>query len=242
MDATGLTGFDAAVIGILLISALMGLSRGITKEVLSIASWVGAAIGTYKLHPILSPYARTYINPQIAADIAVAVGTFVLLLILFSLVFGAISNRVKSSVLGPVDRSLGVLFGLGRGGLVVCLAYLVMALLLPPLDRPSFVAHGQTKALVEQGAIMLYEFSPLSHSESAEKRIRSGISGEPEPPVSPPPRPMDGIETRNSQPMQPSRDPTQPAPAQSADRSNETGYKPDQAQSMDQLIRAHREK
>jgi membrane protein required for colicin V production len=210
---------------------------------LSIASWVGAAIGTYKLHPILSPYARAYINPQIAADIAVAVGTFVLLLIVFSLVFGAISNRVKSSVLGPVDRSLGVLFGLGRGGLVVCLAYLVMALLLPPLDRPSFVARGQTKALVEQGAIMLYEFAPLSHSENAEKRIRGGLSGgEPEAPVPAAQRPVDGIETRNSQPQIPPRDPAPPGTAQSADRSTETGYKPDQAQSMDQLIRAHREK
>jgi membrane protein required for colicin V production len=242
MDATGLTGFDAAVIGILLISALMGLSRGITKEVLSIASWVGAAIGTYKLHPILSPYARIYINPQIAADIAVAVGTFVLLLIIFSLVFGAISNRVKSSVLGPVDRSLGVLFGLGRGGLVVCLAYLVMALLLPPLDRPSFVAQGQTKALVEQGAIMLYEFAPFSHAESAAKRIRGGLSAEPDAPAPAPQRPLEGIETRNSPPAQPGRDAAPPGTAQSADRSNETGYKPDQAQSMDQLIRAHREK
>ena len=242
MDATGLTGFDAAVIGILLISALMGLSRGITKEVLSIASWVGAALGTYKLHPILSPYARAYINPQIAADIAVAVGTFVLLLILFSLVFGAISNRVKSSVLGPVDRSLGVLFGLGRGGLVVCLAYLVMALLLPPLDRPGFVAHGQTKALVEQGAIMLYELAPLSHSDSAERRIRGGLSGEPDAPMPAAQRPVDGIETRNNPPQTPARDPAPPGTAQSADRSNETGYKPDQAQSMDQLIRAHREK
>ena len=239
MEFLSLSGFDLVVIGVLMLSALIGLSRGITKEVLSIAAWVVAAAATYRLYPDASAIARNYISPSSLADIAAGVGVFVLTLILLSMVFGAITNRVKGSVLGPVDRSLGVLFGLGRGALLVCLAYLVMALLLPPIDRPVFVRNGQTKPLVEQGAILLYDLAPLSHKGNGEARIR-GVMPNPVEPV-----PDDAAPLVAPKPIAPPPGTTETrAPGQNGvpDKTAETGYKPEQAKSMDQLVQSHREK
>lgn len=219
MGVTALTGFDAAVLGILGLSALIGLSRGFTKEVLSIAGWIGAGYAAYKLYPLGDPIARTYLSPPILADVATGVAIFVVSLILLSLVFTTLANRVKDSVLGPVDRSLGVLFGLARGALVVCLSYLVMALLLPAIDRPAFVRQGQTRPLVEEGAILLYQWAPLPSHGNIEGKIR-GESATPDP-GSPKGEPSDDDE-----------------PQSAPDRPEQTGYKTDQAQSLDRLIRS----
>jgi membrane protein required for colicin V production len=234
MDALSLNTFDAIVIGVLLVSSLIGLSRGITKEILSIAAWVGAAFATYKFHEPAGRFARTYISPDNLADIAGAAAVFIGALIVLSLVFGMITNRVKDSVLGPVDRSLGVMFGLARGALLVCLAYLVMALLLPPIDRPAFAKLGQTKPLVEQGAILLYDLAPLSHKGSSDARIRGAM---------PAPNESNDSDTP-TQPAAPLPGTTETrAPViETPDRRAETGYRPDDAKSMDELIKKAKEK
>ncbi len=244
MEFLSLSGFDLVVIGVLMLSALIGLSRGITKEVLSIAAWVGAAFATYRFHANVSPLVRTYITPSSFSDIIAAVGIFVVSLIVLSIVFGAITNRVKGSVLGPVDRSLGVLFGLGRGALLVSLAYLVMALLLPPIDRPAFAREGQTRPLVEQGAIILYDLAPLPHKGNGEARIRGAMPNAPEEPAE------DASQTNAIQ--APAARPTPPPPGtidtraapngNAPDKTAETGYKPEQAKSMDDLVQSHRDR
>ncbi len=54
-----ITIFDGIVIGVTLFSAVLAMVRGFSREVLSIASWVGSVAAAYYLYPLLLPMRRT---------------------------------------------------------------------------------------------------------------------------------------------------------------------------------------
>ncbi|NJO22847.1 MAG: CvpA family protein [Sphingomonadales bacterium] len=101
---------DIVVLAVIALSTLLALGRGFVKEVLSIFGWIGAAIGTFLIFfyvPQVREFARKQIAEPLLADIACAVGLFVVLLIVLGFFNHAISSRVHGSSLGPLDKSLG---------------------------------------------------------------------------------------------------------------------------------------
>lgn len=113
-----LTAFDVGVGVLVLISAILATARGFTREVLSLATWAGsAAIAAYMYfsHPEI---AREYIQEQIVADVVTVVGTFIVALIVLHLITMRIADFVVDSRIGPLDRTLGFLFGVARGVLI----------------------------------------------------------------------------------------------------------------------------
>jgi membrane protein required for colicin V production len=58
-----------------------------------------------------------------------------------------------------------MMFGVARGALVVCAAYLVMTLFLKPEDRPNWVVQAHTRGLLDAGAQQLRELIPRSTLE-----------------------------------------------------------------------------
>ena len=172
-----MTSADLIIIAILALSALLAFMRGFVREVLSIGAWVGAALATIYGFPILQPYARKYIEVALFADIAAGVAIFVLALIVLTVLSHALSRNVRSSALGAVDRSLGLLFGLVRGAVLVCLAYLVMAWAIPQEDRPVWVAEARTLPLVQQGAGLLLKILPESALKQGQEAVGSAADG-----------------------------------------------------------------
>jgi membrane protein required for colicin V production len=113
-----LTAFDVGVGVLVLISAILATARGLTREVLSLATWAGsAAIAAYMYfsHPDI---ARQYIQEQIVADVVTVVGTFIVALIILHLITMRIADFVVDSKIGPLDRTLGFIFGVARGVLI----------------------------------------------------------------------------------------------------------------------------
>jgi membrane protein required for colicin V production len=166
-----MTSADLIIIAILALSALLAFMRGFVREVLSIGAWVGAALATIYGFPIAQPFARKYIEVALFADIAAGVAIFVVALIILTVLSHALSRNVRSSALGAVDRSLGLLFGLVRGAVLVCLAYLVMAWAIPQEDRPVWVAEARTLPLVQQGAGLLLKILPESALKQGENAV-----------------------------------------------------------------------
>jgi membrane protein required for colicin V production len=134
---TGLNNLDYIVLGIILLSGLLALMRGFVREVLSLAVWVGAYLIAARYYPLAEPTARHYIkSPSLATDVA-AVSVFIIAFIVLSLISYLIAQLVQGRALTAIDRSLGFLFGLLRGALVVCLVYLIaVALIWPDIDKP----------------------------------------------------------------------------------------------------------
>jgi membrane protein required for colicin V production len=144
---------DLAVLAILGVSALLGLSRGLVRELLGLGSWILAGYAAWRFGPALAPAAREAIgNPDIA-DPAAYVGVFVVALIALSLLANLVGRMVRVSALGGLDRTFGLLFGLARGGAVLVAAYIPLALMLPPEKWPEPVLRARSLPLIYQGAL-----------------------------------------------------------------------------------------
>ena len=130
------TLLDFILLGIMLLSGLLALMRGFTREVLSLIAWGVAAVAAYfaikqdKL-VALAMANVPYLDKDVLAKIAVGGATFVVVLIIVSIISVKISDYVVDSSAGAFDRTLGFFFGVARGFVFVAIAYLFYGWLLP---------------------------------------------------------------------------------------------------------------
>lgn len=128
----GFTLVDAAVLAVILLSAVLAYSRGLVREMLSIAGWIIAAIAGFAFAPAVAPLMAEIpvLNKIIGANCELGVlagfaAVFAVALIIVSLFTPLLSGAVQNSALGPVDAGLGLLFGAARGVLLVIIALVV---------------------------------------------------------------------------------------------------------------------
>ncbi len=162
---------DICVIGVVAFSAILALMRGLVSEVLSVGGWVGAALTTLYAFPRLQPYMRAHVEPAMLADGMSIVGVFVLSLVIFSVIAHEISSGVRGSALSAVDRSLGLVFGIARGALLVCLAWMLVAWLVPPPDQPQWLREAKTRPFAETGAAWLQTLVPAQVRNDAATQL-----------------------------------------------------------------------
>jgi len=136
-----LTAFDVGIGVLVLISAILATARGLTREVLSLVTWAGsAAIAIYmwKYHADL---AQQYIADPTVADIATVVVSFIVALIVLHLLTMRIADFVVDSKIGPIDRTLGFVFGVLRGLLIAIVVTIfgtwLLGANLPPWAKDS---------------------------------------------------------------------------------------------------------
>ncbi len=151
---------DMGVVVLLLISAVLAYMRGLVHEVLSVAAWIGAIFATIYGFPYLRPYAREWVEIDLVADFGAGVVIFVVALVLLYFITRRISKKVKASTLNAVDRSLGFLFGLLRGALIVVVAYIGLGMVYPEDDQPEWVLEARSMELIRPGAQMLTGLIP----------------------------------------------------------------------------------
>ncbi len=155
-----MTLFDGIIIGVALLSALMGLMRGLTREILGLASWIGGASLTFIGMPFVQIIARRYIQNGMMADVAAAVGLFLIFLILFSVISHTLSGFIRQSVLGGIDRSLGFLFGVGRGIVVLCVFQLLISCFVPRHKQPETFQNNRFAPMIYKGSDLLFSLLP----------------------------------------------------------------------------------
>jgi membrane protein required for colicin V production len=123
-----MTGFDIAVIVVIALSALLGLWRGVIREVFALAAWVAAVVCMFlfgeQLGHALPLAALTHDTPWLRSLIGYAL-TFIGVFVILSVVGFLFSKAVKAIGLSFVDRALGGVFGLIRGVLIVVLLVFV---------------------------------------------------------------------------------------------------------------------
>jgi membrane protein required for colicin V production len=153
---------DLAIIAVIALSAVFAFARGFVREALSIFAWVGAALIT--LYGFNSVYglAVRFVSTPLLADLIAGAGLFVAGLIVLTLLTGYIARFVQSSALSPIDRTLGLIFGLVRGAVLVSLAYLVVDISLPQNDRPGWIKEAKSERFLAKGADILRDALPES--------------------------------------------------------------------------------
>jgi membrane protein required for colicin V production len=154
---------DGIVAAALVLSGIFAYSRGLVREVLSLLAWAGAVAATYYGLDLVRPYARELLPWKAAADGIAGVALFVLALLVLTLTTGRLARIVNQSQFGPIDRSLGFLYGVGRGALLVCIAYLVVGWIVPPAQQPTWVKEARTRPLIERGAAEIMRLVPARY-------------------------------------------------------------------------------
>lgn len=159
-----LSWLDFILFGIMLISGLLALMRGLTREVLSISSWAGGALAAFLAYKNdgLKAIARSYVQPEnhYLADIALVVGVFFITLLVLSVLTIRLSDRILDSRIGALDRTLGFMFGLARGLLIVVVAYMFYAWLIPKDKHFMWVKQARTLPLINSTGDYIVSFLP----------------------------------------------------------------------------------
>lgn len=157
-----MNALDFAIIGVIALSAVFAFARGFVREALSIVAWVGAALIT--LYGFAYAYGAIirFVTTPLLADLIAGAGLFVVSLIVLTILTGSVARFVNSSALSPIDRTLGLIFGLARGLVLVSLAYLVVDISLPANDRPGWIKEAKSERFLAKGAEMLRTALPES--------------------------------------------------------------------------------
>jgi membrane protein required for colicin V production len=214
---------DIVVIVVILLSALFALIRGFVKEVLGIAGWVGAAFATLYLFHTVTPVFRGFISIPWLADGVAGLVIFIVSLVFLSAISHAIALRVHQSDFSALDKSLGLVFGILRGIVLVCLGYLALGWAVSSQDQyPTWVRDARTMPLVERGARLIEQLIP-------ERARRHGIQA------------IGEVESKAQQGLDAKRafdQLTQPAPKVDAPKAH-GGYKPDERKEMERVIQTN---
>ena len=109
-----LNNLDIIILIILGLSALIALSRGLIKEVLSIIGWVLGSAAVIYLLPVFTPITKEYIANGMIAGVVTSIFILILFMVIWILLTGNIVGKVRSSKLSSVDRVLGLFFGIMR--------------------------------------------------------------------------------------------------------------------------------
>ena len=155
---------DVSVIGFTALAGLMTFSMGFVRVVLALLGWVGAIFSTMYLFHYAQPIARQWVSIEILADGVTGLTLFVGSLFAFGKISRAIGSQVRASGLSSLDRTIGLVFGLGLGGIIVSLSYIGMiwAMDLPKetAKQPQWIQEARSRPFLKWGAAQLQRLAP----------------------------------------------------------------------------------
>lgn len=179
---------DMVVIGVLLLSGLLAMVRGFTREVLAITSWVAAALVAYLFYKQLVPVIKPYVadNERIAVP-AAAAALFLGALIVAYFITAKLSDIILDSRIGALDRTLGFIFGVARGFLLMVVAFGLFEKLVGEKQQPAWVAEAKTRPILKSTADKLMGVLPEDLEQQVMTKLKNATPGqEPkEPPTAP---------------------------------------------------------
>lgn len=158
-DPSTLTTFDIAALVFIGLSMLFAFGKGFVTAALGLGAWVGAFFLTAVGFALITPWMRDTIQPDELADIISFVVLFFVALFILKQIAGWIGTAVKTSFAGLLDRSLGALFGMLRGFVIICIVYMGTTALFPGKKQPEWIRDAQLRPVVHFGAEMITELA-----------------------------------------------------------------------------------
>ncbi|MBG1232136.1 CvpA family protein [Aestuariivirga litoralis] len=213
---------DLILLGIMLISGVLALARGFTREVLSLVAWGAAAAAAWyaikqkQLIDMVAPHVDPT-RPQIAMVI-VGAAAFIVVLIIVSIIGVRVSDRVVDSSVGAVDRTVGFFYGLARGLVLVAICYMFYGWLLPVEKQEDWVRNAVSLPAIRWVSQTMLEHMP---PDIAETLSNSSLIGN---------GPDGAGQTQTEKTDSPDKTDAQPA-------DKNAGYTNGQQQGMDNLVK-----
>ncbi len=159
-----LTYLDIGLIAICLISGLLAMYRGLTREVLSILSWALAAAATVYVVLFRQDLAKQLVDQfaflqgsMTIGLIALGLTVFVVVLVIVHIITIKFSDTILDSRVGMIDRLLGFVFGVARGFLLVVIGFLFFEFITEEKSHPAWVREAQSLPYVRDTGHKLRE-------------------------------------------------------------------------------------
>jgi membrane protein required for colicin V production len=150
-----MTGFDSAVVAIVLVSAVLGLWRGLVYEASSLAGWVLAYLAARAFAPEVAPMLPISESLRMAAA---CIGLFIAVLIICSIAAWMLSKAIRLVGLGWMDAFLGFVFGMARGVLVVLTLVLLAG--MTALPQQPFWRDAKLSGPLQRAALIAKQALP----------------------------------------------------------------------------------
>jgi membrane protein required for colicin V production len=177
--------FDIVVLSALLISGIIAFLRGFIREVLTIFGILGGLVAAYFLGKPLTPIVQGWLGVvegqepkkllevvpyDILGQVLAYGGVFLVVVIVLTIVSHVLSGAAKAAGLGPVDRTLGVIFGLARGLLLLALLYMPVQLFVDDEQRNEWFKDSKTRIYIEGTSSWLSALVPETMKEDAKDK------------------------------------------------------------------------
>lgn len=117
---------DVIFVLVLVLSLLVGVWRGLMRELLSLVSWLAAAYLAWRFHGLLMGPLSGAIQSPGARQAAALLLTFIAAVVVLALVSHLLVSVLKRSPLRGTDRALGAVFGVLRAGVLVAATVLLV--------------------------------------------------------------------------------------------------------------------
>jgi len=159
-----ITLLDGILVAFTLVSAMLAMVRGLSRELLSIASWAAAAAAAYFFWKPMLPYVQPYIDSEQLAMIASAGIVFLIALIVVTIITMMITDFIIDSRVGTLDRTLGFIYGAARGILVVAVGLLFFTWLAGS-NLPAWIANAKSRPLLQSVGEKIESYMPENPEE-----------------------------------------------------------------------------
>jgi membrane protein required for colicin V production len=158
-----LTGLDIIVLLAIGGAAVLGFLRGFVTEVLALLAWLLVVLAIKLLHtPLAELLAGAVGTPQGGAVLAFAIlagGSY------FGgrLIANTVGGHTRKSILGPIDRALGLGFGALKGLILASVAFLLVVLVVDtvgggPAKRPEWIRGSTTYPVLDATSRTIADF------------------------------------------------------------------------------------
>ncbi len=151
---------DLTIIAVIVFSGLLAFMRGFVREILSIGAWVGAVFFAMWAFPFVQDRFRGWIQNNDIADPIAFGAMFLVALIFLSIIAGMIGAVVRGSMLGGIDRTLGMVFGVLRGAALVVFAYIAGGLVVSADKWPEPVLQARSLPYAHDFAVIAASYLP----------------------------------------------------------------------------------
>ncbi len=168
-----MNSLDVAILIVVAISALIALSRGLIKEVLSIIGWVLAIAAVIYLMPVFTPIVANYVENGSVAAVATASGIVIIFFIFWIILTAKIIGSIRKSKLSGLDRVLGLFFGIFRAFLLVILCYILINWMVPKENQAKVMQESKYFNIAGSFAKPIEDLIPESTLVKIREKTRS---------------------------------------------------------------------
>ena len=131
---------DIVIIGLSVLSSLLGLIRGFVKEFLSLTKWLLSAYITYISFEQIKSFLSAYIRDTIIIEFLASGVVFGIIFLILSIIFNFISRIINTKSLRLIDKILGFSFGFLRIILIFSLIFIIYKNIFFDITEPDWIS------------------------------------------------------------------------------------------------------